>query len=183
MKEPREKKLPFAEEVSCVGTPMRDRMRNGILERLDALVLAATQRKGSQSPGKRKRILSVFLGPDGAGKALAAQVVAQSIDQPLYKIDLAQVVSQYIGETEKNLDRVLTAAERMGAVLLFDEVDELLGRRADPPDTRDRYARLDVTDLLQRVETFDGVAIITANTADRIDPAFLKRCEFVIAFA
>ena len=125
---------------------------------------------------------ALFAGASGTGKTLAAEVVAGALRLDLYRIDLSQVVSKYIGETEKNLSRVFDAAEAGGAVLLFDEADALFGRRSEVKDSHDRYANIEVGYLLQRIETFRGVAILTTNLKDTLDPAFLRRLRFIVQF-
>jgi SpoVK/Ycf46/Vps4 family AAA+-type ATPase len=125
---------------------------------------------------------ALFAGPSGTGKTLAAEVVAGALGLDLYRIDLSQVVSKYIGETEKNLRRVFDAAEAGGAVLLFDEADALFGKRSEVKDSHDRYANIEVGYLLQRIETYRGVAILTTNLKDTLDPAFLRRLRFIVQF-
>jgi hypothetical protein len=127
-------------------------------------------------------ITCLFAGPSGTGKTLAAEVLANHLRLDLYRIDLSQTVSKYIGETERNLARVFEAAEVGGAVLLFDEADALFGRRSEVKDSRDRYANLEVSYLLQRMETYHGLAVLTTNLKDALDPAFLRRLRFVVQF-
>ncbi|MFI2346432.1 ATP-binding protein [Streptomyces sp. NPDC019443] len=125
---------------------------------------------------------ALFAGPSGTGKTLAAEVLAADLDLDLYRIDLSQVVSKYIGETEKNLRSVFDAAEAGGAVLLFDEADALFGKRSEVKDSHDRYANIEVSYLLQRMETYRGIAILTTNLKDSLDPAFLRRLRFIVHF-
>src|SRR5260370_30396011 len=113
---------------------------------------------------------------------MAAEVLAHELCLDLYRIDLSQVVSKYIGETEKNLRRVFDAAEGGGAILLFDEADALFGKRAEIKQGLDRYANIEVGYLLQRMETYRGLAILTTNMKDALDPAFLRRIRFVVQF-
>ena len=127
-------------------------------------------------------ISALFAGVSGTGKTMAAGVVAQALQLDLYRIDLSSVVSKYIGETEKNLRRVFDAAESGGVVLLFDEADALFGKRGDVKDSHDRYANMEVSYLLQRMESYRGLAIMTTNLKDAIDPAFLRRIRFVVRF-
>jgi SpoVK/Ycf46/Vps4 family AAA+-type ATPase len=124
----------------------------------------------------------LFHGPSGTGKTLAAEVMAAELDLDLFRIDLSQVVSKYIGETEKNLRRVFDAAEDGGAVLLFDEADALFGKRSEVKDSHDRYANIEVGYLLQRMEAYRGLAILTTNLKGALDSAFLRRLRFVVAF-
>ncbi|WP_322486840.1 ATP-binding protein [Chloroflexus sp.] len=127
-------------------------------------------------------ISALFAGPSGTGKTLAAEVLANELRLDLYRIDLSAVVSKYIGETEKNLRRIFDAAEGGGAILLFDEADALFGRRSEVKDSHDRYANLEVSYLLQRMEAYRGLAILTTNMKQAIDTAFLRRIRFIINF-
>ncbi|HEY3163397.1 MAG TPA: ATP-binding protein [Candidatus Limnocylindrales bacterium] len=127
-------------------------------------------------------IAALFVGASGTGKTLAAEVLATELRLDLYRIDLSQVVSKYIGETEKNLRRVFDAAEDGGAILLFDEADALFGRRSEVKDSHDRYANIEVGYLLQRMEAYRGLAILTTNLKESIDPAFLRRIRFTVHF-
>jgi ATP-dependent 26S proteasome regulatory subunit len=127
-------------------------------------------------------VTALFSGESGTGKSLAAEVLANDLGLDLYRIDLATTVSKYIGETEKNLRRVFAAAEASGAVLLFDEADALFGKRGEVKDGHDRYANLEVAYLLQRMESYRGLAILTTNLRSNVDRAFLRRLRFVITF-
>jgi hypothetical protein len=124
----------------------------------------------------------LFAGASGTGKTLAAEVLAHDLGVDLYRIDLSQVVSKYIGETEKNLRRVFSAAEHGGCALLFDEADAIFGKRSEVKDSHDRYANIEVSYLLQRMESYRGIAILTTNHRSALDPAFLRRLRFVIEF-
>ena len=129
-----------------------------------------------------KATLALFAGASGTGKTLAAQVLASSLGQAICRVDLGRLVSKYIGETEKNLKRLFEVAESGNAVLLFDEADALFGKRSGVKDSHDRYANIEVSYLLQRMEAFDGLVIITANKKANIDPAFLRRLRYVVEF-
>jgi hypothetical protein len=127
-------------------------------------------------------VAALFVGTSGTGKTMAAEVLATELRLDLYRIDLAATVSKYIGETEKNLRRVFDAADESGALLLFDEADALFGKRSEVKDSHDRYANIEVSYLLQRVESYRGVAILTTNLKSALDTAFLRRLRFVIQF-
>ncbi len=127
-------------------------------------------------------VSALFSGPSGTGKTMAAEVLANELGLDLFRIDLSSVVSKYIGETEKNLRRVFDAAEEGGAILLFDEADALFGKRSEVKDSHDRYANIEVGYLLQRMEGYRGLAILTTNLKDSLDPAFLRRLRFVVQF-
>ncbi|WUB75600.1 ATP-binding protein [Streptomyces sp. NBC_00576] len=136
---------------------------------------AATLRRGLG-------VTALFAGGSGTGKTLAAEVMAKELGLDLFIVDLSQVVSKYIGETEKNLRRVFDAAERGGALLLFDEADALFGKRSEVKDSHDRYANLEVSYLLMRMEAYRGLAILTTNMKKALDTAFLRRIRFVVDF-
>jgi ATP-dependent 26S proteasome regulatory subunit len=127
-------------------------------------------------------ISALFAGPSGTGKTMAAEVLAADLRLDLYRIDLSQIVSKYIGETEKNLRSVFDAAEEGAAVLLFDEADALFGKRSEVKDSHDRYANIEVSYLLQRMEAYRGLAILTTNRKSAIDQAFMRRLRFVVEF-
>jgi SpoVK/Ycf46/Vps4 family AAA+-type ATPase len=127
-------------------------------------------------------ISALFAGASGTGKTLAAEVLAHELQLDLYRIDLSSVVSKYVGETEKNLRRVFDAAEEGGAILLFDEADALFGKRSEVKDSHDRYANIEVSYLLQRMEVYRGLAILTTNLKSALDTAFLRRIRFVVQF-
>ncbi|HEV2805956.1 MAG TPA: ATP-binding protein [Chthoniobacterales bacterium] len=127
-------------------------------------------------------ISALFAGSSGTGKTMAAEVLARELCLDLYRIDLSSVVSKYIGETEKNLRRVFDAAEEGGAILLFDEADALFGKRSEVKDSHDRYANIEVSYLLQRMEAYRGLAILTTNLKSALDPAFLRRLRFIVQF-
>jgi ATPase family associated with various cellular activities (AAA) len=128
-------------------------------------------------------VRALFQGPSGTGKTLAARKLAAELGRPLYRVDLASVVSKYIGETERNLERVFEAAETLDVVLLLDEGDALLGRRTDVSNANDRYANMETNFLLQRLESYDGILVVTSNAAERIDQAFARRMDATLDFA
>jgi hypothetical protein len=127
-------------------------------------------------------ISALFAGDSGTGKTMAAEVIAQDLRLNLYRIDLSAVVNKYIGETEKNLRRLFDAAEDVGAILFFDEADALFGKRSEVKDSHDRYANIEVNYLLQRIEAYRGLAILATNMKSALDPAFLRRIRFSVAF-
>ena len=128
-------------------------------------------------------ISALFWGTSGTGKTLAAEVLANELNLDLYRIDLSSIVSKYIGETEKNLRKIFDAAETGGAILLFDEADALFGTRSQVKDSKDRYANQEVSYLLQRMETYQGLAILTTNLKDSLDKAFNRRLRFIVKFS
>jgi len=127
-------------------------------------------------------ISALFAGPSGTGKTMASEALSSELRLDLYRIDLSQVVSKYIGETEKNLGRIFDAADEGAAILLFDEADALFGKRSEVKDSHDRYANIEVSYLLQRMEAYRGLAILTTNLKGALDPAFLRRIRFVVQF-
>ena len=127
-------------------------------------------------------VTALFAGGSGTGKTLAAEVIAHELELDMYRIDLAGVVSKYIGETERNLRRVFDAAEEGGALLVFDEADALFGKRSEVKDSHDRYANIEVSYLLARMEDYRGVAILATNLRHALDDAFLRRLRFIVTF-
>jgi len=136
---------------------------------------------GSRS-SRGNGVAVLFGGPSGTGKTMAAEVLSDELGLDLYRIDLSSVISKYIGETEKNLQRIFDAAEAGGAILLFDEADALFGKRSEVKDSHDRYANIEVSYLLQRMESYRGLAILTTNLPDALDPAFRRRLRFIVHF-
>ncbi len=133
---------------------------------------------GSLNHGVR----ALFSGPSGTGKTLAARALAGALQMDLYRVDLASIVNKYIGETEKNLNRIFTYAEELDIILLLDEGDALMTRRTDVKGANDRYANLETNFLLQRLESYEGIILITTNAAQRIDQAFVRRLDVTIDF-
>ena len=126
---------------------------------------------------------ALFAGPTGTGKTMAAQVLARSLGLSLYRVDLAGIVSKYIGETEKHLRELFGACERAPVLLLFDEADALFGKRTQVSDAHDRYANIEIDYMLQRMEQFDGIAVLATNRKADLDTAFVRRLRFIIDFA
>ncbi|MFQ5628756.1 MAG: ATP-binding protein, partial [bacterium] len=127
-------------------------------------------------------ISALFSGQSGTGKTMAAEIIANDLGLDMYKIDLSAVVSKYIGETEKNLNRVFTEAEYSNAILFFDEADALLGKRSEVKDAHDRFANIEIAYLLQKMEEYEGVVIMATNLKKNIDDAFVRRIQFIVDF-
>lgn len=148
----------------------------------------AKQRKASKPRSGRDRliketgVIALFAGASGTGKTMAAEVVANELGLGLFIIDLASVVSKFIGETEKNLEKVFDYANKGRAILFFDEADALFGKRSQVKDSHDRYANIEISYLLQRIEAFPGLAILTTNMKSALDESFLRRIRHVVNF-
>jgi hypothetical protein len=160
-----------------------------VVEQLSELLVRARQRERvlddwrlGGAAGRRRGLCALFAGPSGTGKTMAAEVLAGELGFDLYAIDLATVVDKYIGETEKNLDRIFAESERVNGVLLFDEADALFGKRSEVSDAHDRYANVEVAYLLQRMELFDGIAILATNLRSNLDEAFTRRLDILVEF-
>jgi hypothetical protein len=158
-----------------------------VLAELDTLLSVCRHREDlavragpAAASSLNRGVRALFSGPSGTGKTMAARYVAAQLGLDLYRVDLAAVVSKYIGETERNLDQVLGRAEELDVVLLLDEGDALMTRRTEVANANDRYANLETNFLIQRLETFEGVVIITSNAASRIDSAFQRRIDVTI---
>ncbi|HYJ85677.1 MAG TPA: ATP-binding protein [Pyrinomonadaceae bacterium] len=151
---------------------LRCRARDGLVEGLGPSTTARYH------PGVR----ALFIGPSGTGKTMAAGWLATKLGLPLYRVDLASVISKYIGETEKNLAHLLARAERAEVVLLFDEADSLFGKRTDVKEANDRFANAQTNYLLQRIESFDGITILTSNSRSRFDDSFTRRLDMIVEF-
>ncbi len=136
----------------------------------------------SAGGGRGRGVLGLFAGESGTGKTLSAEVVAADLGLDLYVVQLSSVVDKYVGETEKNLERIFTEADRTDAVLLFDEADAVFGKRSEVKDAHDRYANLESAYLLQRLESFDGIALLTTNLRANIDEAFTRRLDLIVDF-
>jgi hypothetical protein len=151
---------------------LRCRVRDGLADDLGVTVAARYR------PGVR----ALFVGPSGTGKTLAASWLATRLGLPLYRVDLASVTSKYIGETEKNLARLLARTEQAEVVLLFDEADAMFGKRTDVKDANDRFANAQTNYLLQRIESYDGIVLLTSNSRNRLDSAFARRLDLIVEF-
>lgn len=131
---------------------------------------------------RRRGVKALFTGHSGAGKTMAAGVIANQLGLPLYRVDLSSVVSKYIGETEKNLSALFDAAKINNVVLFFDEADSLFGKRTGVIDAHDRYANIEVSYLLQRIEEYEGTVILATNMRNNLDEAFIRRIHYVVEF-
>ena len=127
-------------------------------------------------------VKALFVGPSGTGKTLASSWLSTKLGLPLYRVDLASVTSKYIGETEKNLAKLLAQAEQDEVILLFDEADSMFGKRTDVKDSNDRFANAQTNYLLQRIESYKGIVILTSNSRARFDDAFTRRLDMMIDF-
>jgi SpoVK/Ycf46/Vps4 family AAA+-type ATPase len=132
--------------------------------------------------GRGRGITALFAGDSGTGKTMSAEVIAGELGLDLYTVNLATVVDKYVGETEKNLERIFTEAGGVNAVLFFDEADAIFGKRSEVRDAHDRYANIESAYLLQRMETFDGLAILATNLRSNIDEAFTRRLDAIVDF-
>lgn len=155
-------------------------------------MLSATQKANLQEiraaargdrNAKRAGISVLFAGPSGTGKTMAAEVLANELESGLYRVDLSAIVSKYLGETEKNLQRVFETAESKGAILFFDEADALFGKRTEVKDSHDRFASVEVNYLLQLIEAYRGMRILASTRRDDIEKAVLRRFQFVLDFS
>jgi AAA+ superfamily predicted ATPase len=134
------------------------------------------------SPNPSRGLVALFAGPSGTGKTLASEIIAGALGLDVFKLDLSSVVSKYIGETEKNLEQIFDAASAGNMVLFFDEADSLFGKRSEVKDARDRYANIEISYLLQRMEEYDGMAILATNLHKNMDEAFVRRMHFTVEF-
>lgn len=177
---------PMKESIPDNALVASERLRNDLrtLElRCRSREDLATGRGASLAARYRSGVRALFVGPSGTGKTLAAGWLATRLGLPLYQVDLASVNSKYIGETEKNLAQLLARAEHAEVILLFDEADSLFGKRTEVRDSTDRFANSQTNYLLQRIETFDGIAILTSNSRARFDSAFTRRLDMIVEFS
>ena len=176
---------PGAVPVPSSGTWESLVLPESCKRQLDEFVLWIThRRKVEEEWGGRLRggPVALFAGPSGTGKTFAAEVIARTLDLPLFSVDLGRLVSKYIGETEKNLNALFNAAHGQSMILLFDEADSLFGKRGEIKDARDRYANMEVSHLLSRIERHRGPCILTSNLRRHLDPAFARRFQVVVEF-
>jgi SpoVK/Ycf46/Vps4 family AAA+-type ATPase len=132
--------------------------------------------------GRGRGVTALFAGDSGTGKTMSAEVIAADLGLDLYAVDLSGVIDKYVGETEKNLERIFIEAAGVNAVLLFDEADAIFGKRSEVRDAHDRYANIESAYLLQRMEAFDGLAILATNLRANLDEALLRRLDLVVDF-
>ncbi len=182
--------------LEALAQPLRDAISDEAMVmtpvlrgELETLLLRCRSRDGlerglgaSATARYRPGVRALFVGPSGTGKTLAAGWLATRLQMPLYRVDLASVTSKYIGETEKNLAQLLAHAEQAEVVLLFDEADSMFGKRTEVKEANDRFANAQTNYLLQRIETFDGVTLLTSNSKSRFDAAFMRRLDLIIDF-
>ena len=156
------------------------------IEQLIAMARNRSQVLEDWGVGKKlvsgRGISALFTGVPGTGKTLTAQVIAGELGLDIYRVDLSTIVSKYIGETEKNLERIFTEAQSSNVILFFDEADSLFGRRSEVGSSHDRYANIEVGYLLQRIETYDGIVLMATNLGANLDEAFARRIHFIIDF-
>jgi ATP-dependent 26S proteasome regulatory subunit len=179
----------FAQLLECPFAKKDLVISESLSNAIDNLVFEAKEREAFWENQEAKRLfpqgrglLALFSGSPGTGKTMAAQVIAASLGIDLFRCNLARIVSKYVGETSKNIDRILTRAAGMGIVLLFDEADALFGKRTEIKDAHDRFANTDTGYLLQAIENYQGVALLATNKKANIDPAFIRRIRYVLDF-
>lgn len=173
---------PFGWDDLVVPAPLRETLRDIVFEARTRAAFWEQEHARRMFPQGRG-LMALLGGPPGTGKTMAAQVIAASLNHDLFRIDLSSVVSKYVGETSQNLERILSRAADMDAVLLFDEADAMFSKRVNEVrDAQDKFANTDAAYLLQAIESFPGIAILTTNQKHNIDPAFIRRLRFVIDF-
>jgi hypothetical protein len=185
----RESLTELAQHLECPFTRDDLVVTGPLQEALDDLVFEAHDRVAFWERPEARRLfpqgrglLALLCGPPGTGKTMSAQVIARALGVDLFRIDLAAVVSKWVGETSRNIDRLLSRAARLDVVLLFDEADALFGRRTEISDANDRFANTDTGYLLQAIESYRGVALLASNRKGDLDPAFLRRLRYVLDY-
>jgi SpoVK/Ycf46/Vps4 family AAA+-type ATPase len=146
----------------------------------DSEALRSIAARLRDTPGRG--VIALFAGTDRTGKTTAAEALAKEANASLYRVDLNQIVSKYIGETEKNIDAIFSDAEASHSVLFFDEADALFGKRSDVKDSHDRYANIEIDYLLKRLESFSGLAILATNRREKVDDAVARRVNYLVEF-
>lgn len=174
-------RTPVSDEALVLTDTLRSDLES-LLLRCRVRDELASDLGASASTRYRPGVRALFVGPSGTGKTLAASWLATRLRMPLYRVDLANVTSKYIGETEKNLAQLLARAEQAEVILLFDEADSLFGKRTEVRDSNDRFANAQTNYLLQRIESYDGITLLTSNNKSRFDSSFARRLDLVIHF-
>ncbi len=172
---------PRFQDEKLILPPKQAQQFQEVLKAMQSLT-EVHYRWGTATAWNEGGITALFAGASGTGKTMAAEVLAIKLDLPMYRIDLSQVVNKYIGETEKNLKKLFDAADDSDMVLFFDEADSIFGKRSEVKDAHDRYANLEISYLLERMERFKGLAILATNRKKDLDEAFLRRLRFIIDF-
>src|SRR5262249_26238722 len=172
---------PLGWEDLVVPAAVRARLLD-VLRAVELRPQAPDEGGFGRRPGAGGGVKVLLAGASGTGKTMAAMILAKSLRLDLHRVELAAVVSKYIGETEKNLDRAFDAARRAQAILFIDEADALFGKRSEVKDAHDRYANIEIAYLLQKMEDHEGVVILATNLANNIDDAFSRRMHFVVDF-
>ncbi|MCX6224184.1 MAG: ATP-binding protein [Bacteroidia bacterium] len=172
---------PFAWDDLVLPEFLRDSLEDFVFEARERKIFWEQENARKLFPQGRG-LIGLFSGPPGTGKTMAAQVIAANLGLDLFRIDLSSVVSKYVGETSQNLERILSRAEHMDIVLLFDEADALFGKRTEVKDAHDRFANTDTNYLLQAIENYRGIAILASNKKENIDNAFIRRLRYVLEF-
>lgn len=167
---------PGSEKTAGKGTSSLPPLKGELIKKI------AASAKNIKKSKTGTAIIALFAGPPGTGKTQAAKALAAEIGMDLYRIDLSAIVSKYIGETEKNLSRVFAKAEKKKAILFFDEADALFAKRTGVRNSHDRYTNIEANYLLQKLEEYSAVAILTTNHKKQLDEALLRRLQFVVEF-
>jgi hypothetical protein len=173
--------IPRFELADLMLPPKQARQMEELISAVRALT-SVHHEWGTARAWNESGLSALFAGAPGTGKTMAAEAIAGAVGMPLFRIDLSQVVNKYIGETEKNLRRLFDAADAADVILFFDEADALFGKRTEVKDAQDRYANLEISYLLERMERFKGLAILATNRKKDLDEAFLRRLRYVIDF-
>ncbi len=171
---------PCFDEQDLLLAPRQARQIREIIAAMQPRTGARHTRSAAR-PSHERGLSALFAGPPGSGKTMAARVIAARLGLALYRIDLSQVVNKYIGETEKHLQAIFDAAAASGFVLFFDEADALFGKRTEVRDGHDRYANLEIGSLLDRLERFEGLAILATNSRKDLDEAFVRRLRYIVS--
>jgi len=172
---------PFVWEDLVVEAFVQEALQDLVFEAKERTTLWEEAQANRLFP-RGQGLIALLSGPPGTGKTMAAQIIASTLELELYRIDLSTVVSKYIGETSKNLERILSQASQMDVVLLFDEADALFGKRTEVKDSHDRFANMDVNYLLQAMESYEGLALLATNKGEQLDPAMIRRLRYILNF-